>query len=128
MLKNIEIKKVKIADMRPGSILHQTLPDSFIERVKKFKAIITEVEPSTIDETLKNFQRDATPEIELKLWEHIASIYQWAIVANSGLSLGQKEDVFRIILSLSADTKDFSKIKSLSRETIDEIVDRYQYA
>lgn len=123
----MEIKTAKLADLKRGPIIHKTLPNEFIERVKNFKQAIAEVETSSLESTLDNFQRDSNPETELYLWEHIAKMYQWTIVANAGLSIPQKKEVFSILLQLSMGMKDFSKIKTLTKETIDEIVDRYQY-
>jgi hypothetical protein len=123
----MEIKTVKISDLKAGPMIHKTLPSDFIERVKNFKQAITEVETSSLESTLENFQRDSNPETELILWEHMAKMYQWTIVANAGFSLPQKKEVFSILLQLSMGMKDFSKIKTLTKETIAEIVDRYQY-
>lgn len=118
---------MKVADIQNGPIRHPVLPDAFIERVKNFKQVLAEVEKTSLDSTLENFQRDEDPETELLIWEHIASIYQWSVVANEGLSVEQKKEVLSILLSLSMDMNDFSDIKKLTKETIDEIVDRYQY-
>jgi len=123
----MDIRQVKMSELKMGPIRDQVLPTGFIERVRKYKAILGEVEPMTLEETVANFQRDKTPETELMLWEHIASIYQWSIVANSGLSFEQKKEVLSLLLALSMGMKDFSNIKKLTKETIDEIVDRYQY-
>lgn len=124
---NFEIKRVKLSDLKAGPIRHATLPDDFIQRVKDFKQAIAEVETSSLESTLENFQRDAHPEQELILWEHIAKMYQWSIVAHSGLSLPQKKEVFSLLLGLSMGQRDFSHIKLLSKEAVDEITNRYQY-
>lgn len=124
---NIEIKRVKLSDLKDGPIRHETLPNDFIQRVKDFKQALAEVETSSIESTLENFQRDAHPEQELILWEHIAKMYQWTIVANAGLSLPQKKEVLGLLIGLSMGQRDFSHIKLLSKETVEEIKDRYQY-
>lgn len=123
----MEIRTAKISDLKAGPIIHKTLPSDFIERVKNFKQAIAEVETSSLESTLENFQRDRNPETELILWEHMAKMYQWTVVANAGLSLHQKKEVLSILLQLSMGMKDFSKIKTLTKETVAEIVDRYQY-
>jgi len=123
----MEIRTAKISDLKRGPVIHKTLPSDFIERVKNLKQVIAEVETSSLESTLDNFQRDSNPETELVLWEHIAKMYQWTIVANAGLSLPQKKEVFSIFLQLSMGMKDFSKIKTLNKEVIAEIVERYQY-
>lgn len=124
---NIEIKRVKLSDLKAGPIKHATLPDDFIQRVRDFKQALAEVETTSIESTLENFQRDAHPEQELILWEHIAKMYQWTIVANAGLSLPQKKEVLGLLIGLSMGQRDFSHIKLLSKETVEEIKDRYQY-
>lgn len=124
---NVEIRKAKLSDLKAGPIRHETLPDDFIQRVRDFKQALAEVETSSIESTLENFQRDAHPEQELILWEHIAKMYQWTIVANAGLSLPQKKEVLGLLIGLSMGQRDFSHIKLLSKETVEEIKDRYQY-
>ena len=124
---NVEIKKAKLSDLKRGPIRHQSLPEKFIQRVKDFKQAIAEVDKTTLETTLGNFQRDLHPEQELFLWEHIAKIYQWSVVANAGLSLPQKKELFLLIIGLSMGQTDFSHIKLLSKEVVEEVRDRYQY-
>ncbi len=124
---NIDIKKRKPSDLKSGPIRHPALPEYFVERVKAYKQAVAEVETSTLESTLENFRRDIEPEAELILWEHIAKIYQWSIVANAGLSLEQKKEVLSVLLGLSMDIKDFSGIKTLTKETVNEIVERYPH-
>ncbi len=123
----MDIKRVKISDLKQGPIRDRVLPEGFIARVQKYKVILAEVEKTNLEETVANFMRDNDPVTELILWEHIASIYKWAMVANPSLSLDEKKDVLGLLLTLSMGSKDFSEIKKLNEETIAEIVDRYQY-
>ncbi len=124
---NHEIRKAKLSDLKIGPIRHATLPNSFIQRVKDFKQALAEVDKTSLESTLDNFQRDADPEVELMLWEHIAKMYQWSVVAHAGLTLPQKKEVLSLLLGLSMGQRDFSHIKLLSNEEVDEITDRYQY-
>lgn len=124
---NYEIRKAKLSDLKVGPIRHATLPDDFIQRVRDFKQAIAEVDKTSLESTLDNFQRDANPEVELVLWEHIAKMYQWTVVAYSGLTLPQKKEVLNLLLGLSMGQVDFSHIKLLSKEAVAEIKDRYQY-
>jgi hypothetical protein len=125
--QNIEIKKTKLSDLKRGPIRHKTLSDSFIQRVKNFKQIIAEVDNTSLESTLDNFQRDLNLEQELYLWEHIAKMYQWSVVANAGLSLPQKKELFGLLIGLSLGQTNFSHIKLLSKEVVEEVKDRYQY-
>jgi len=101
------------------------LPDGFIQRVKEFKQALAEVEKTSLESTLENFQRDTNPENELRVWEKIASTYQWAVIDNVGLIEAEKKDVFGILLGLSMGMKDFSNFKNLSKEKVAEVVSHF---
>ncbi|HEY4484004.1 MAG TPA: hypothetical protein VI752_02400 [Candidatus Paceibacterota bacterium] len=53
----MEIKTAKLSDLKRGPIIHKTLSSGFIECVKNFKQAIAEVETSSSESTLGNFQR-----------------------------------------------------------------------
>lgn len=118
-------KTIETSDMQEGPIRHSKLSDGFVVRVKNYKQVLAEVETSSIEETLNDFQRDLNPENELRVWEKIASAYQWSVIANAGLTQMGKEDVFAVLLGLSTGSKDFNNIKNLSKEKIDAIVNYY---
>lgn len=99
--------------------------DNFTNRVRAFKAILADVEPSSVEETLENFQRDANPEIELGVWEQIVLRYQWYLNANPGLTQLEKKDVFAVLLGLSMGAQDFSNIKNLSAEKVEDVITNY---
>jgi len=92
--KLIDIKKIKKSGIR-----NEQLPDGFIARVQEYKEILKEVETSSLEETITNFQRDLFPESELLLWENIASLYQAQIRENPNSALEQKKQIFRDIFS-----------------------------
>ncbi|HBA45628.1 hypothetical protein A2W67_00925 [Candidatus Nomurabacteria bacterium RIFCSPLOWO2_02_40_28] len=121
----MKLKKVKMSDIQEGPIRHLTLPDGFIQRVKEFKQALAEVEKTSLESTLENFQRDTNPENELRVWEKIASTYQWAVIDNVGLIEAEKKDVFGILLGLSMGMKDFSNFKNLSKEKVAEVVSHF---
>jgi len=116
---------MKTPDQKQGPIIHKILPADFIVRVKDFKRVLAEVETDSLEKTLDYFKRDQNPESELKVWEKIAVTYQWAVIGNPGLTKEQKKDVFAVVLGLSIGTKDFSNCKSLSKEQIAGIVNRF---
>lgn len=107
----MKTKKVNISDLRMGCIRDQVLPDGFIERVKAYKAILSEVETSSLEVAVSNFQRDVHPERELAVWENIAEVYQSFISENPIKELSEKRKVFSIILGASMGVTDFSSIK-----------------
>ena len=93
--------------MKEKSKTQSGLSESFVERVRSFKNILKEVETSTVEEALANFQKDRNPESELELWEHMALAYQDFNETNPTLTLEEKKDVLRVLLQLSWDAESF---------------------
>lgn len=113
------MKQVKISDINPnGPIRSPLLPAGFIERVRKFKKILAEVETTTLEETILNFQKDQHPERELMIWEHIALNYQHFINDNNGLTPESKRDVLKVLLGLSSGVESFENVKGLNEQQV----------
>lgn len=93
--------KTKISELKQNDIQNPILPKGFIERVIKYKATLGEVESSTIEEAVSNFQRDAEPEKELKIWEKITEAYQSLIKVNNIIDFTERRDIFRTLLGKS---------------------------
>jgi hypothetical protein len=94
----MKTKKVKLSEIKMGPIRQVVLPDGFIVRVQKYKEILKEVETSTIEEAISNFQRDLYPETELLIWESIAHCYKIGLETNPKWSIATKKKVFSNIL------------------------------
>lgn len=76
----------------------EKLQRKFIDRVIKYKKILREVDSSTLEESLENFQKDLLPERELVVWERIAQLYQLNIGKSTNYSIDQKKKIFKKIL------------------------------
>lgn len=94
----MKTKKIKISDIKIGPIRQEVLPDGFVERVQKYKEILKEVETSSLEQTLSNFQRDLHPERELLIWEHIAHFYKISLRDNPDWTNKDKKKSFAEIL------------------------------
>lgn len=102
----MQTKTVKIKDINLNSpIQSPLLPNGFIERIRKFKEILAEVETTSLEQTILNFQHDKHPERELIIWEYIASVYEKFTTANPDLNLAEKKDVLAVALNLSMNVK-----------------------
>ena len=124
----MEIKEVEISKLRQGPIRHATLSDEFIKRIKTFKEILVDVEKISLEKTIDSFQRDMHPEREIRIWEHIAKVYQSYISEKNITDLAIKKEVFSVILrtSMGMESGDFSNIKLLSKEQIESIIYNYE--
>lgn len=124
----MEIKNIKISDLKPNTTQLTILSDEFIERIKAFKWVLVEVEPSPLNEVIRDIQYDAHPEREIKVWEHIGQVYQDYILAKNIKSLSIKQEVFEVLLLASTglnELRDFKNIRLLSTEQISEILYNY---
>jgi len=99
------LKKVKLSELKMGPIGQEVLPAGFIDRVIKYKEILKEVETSTLEDTVSNFQRDLDPEKELVVWEKIAFTYKDFVGQYPDYTLEQKMEVFHTVLSHSLGMK-----------------------
>jgi hypothetical protein len=79
----------------------EKLQRKFIDRVIKYKKILNEVDSSTLEESLENFQKDLLPERELIVWERIAQLYKLNIGKSANYSTEQKKEIFKKILLAS---------------------------
>lgn len=90
--------KTQKLELKISPIGQELLPEGFIERVRKYKEILKEVETSSLEETVSNFQRDLLPERELKIWEKIASQYELMVKNNPNLDISKKKELFATVL------------------------------
>lgn len=93
-----EYKWVDARTLKPGSIRHESLPESMIQRVKIVHHDLAEVDASSLEEWIGDFKRDAHPEKELLIWEKIRRIYV-SYTATRKFSLEEKKEIFRVIVT-----------------------------
>lgn len=92
------MQKVKLSALKSSPIRQIVLPAGFIERVLKYKKVLREVETTSLEETVSNFQRDIEPAKELELWERMAAVYSEHLAEYPNLDIEGKKGVFAEIL------------------------------
>jgi hypothetical protein len=93
--------KVRLSELRQGPVRQDILPEGFIVRVQKYKEILREVETSSLEEAINNFQRDWHPERELLIWENIANAYELSSKNNPNWTSEEKKKAFGELLLAS---------------------------
>ena len=117
---------IDLDKLERGPVRHPTLPEDFIRRVKAVKAILADVDPSSLAEILDSFKRDAHPERELVIWERIASTYE-LFVSHEGIKdVPTKMDVFSVLLELSTGREEFRNVTHLSSEQVRRLTRNYK--
>jgi len=105
------------------------LSDKQISRITSFQEILKEVNTIPLEETIENFQRDVNPDKEIKIWEHIAKVYQIINEEHKELNIDKKTDIYNLLLYRSMMPKEeiFKqiKLKSLSIEEADKYLSYY---
>jgi|ERR1041385_2858951 hypothetical protein len=119
-------KKIKISGLRRGSIKHEALPGGLVEKIREIKAILAEVEPTSLEQTLDGFQRDSDPVREVVIWERIAETYRVFLLENLITDYSTKREVFSVVVAASIGVEDFSSIKSLNPGQIERLIESYR--
>jgi hypothetical protein len=101
----MQIKKMKLTDLKESPVRYSALPDSLLKRIKAYKKVLGAVENSSLEETITNFKRDLYPENEVMVWEKIARHYKFLIKKNNIVNLDDQKEIFRTILKVSLGAK-----------------------
>lgn len=80
---------------------HTSLSEELRDRIKNVRTILSEVDRETDQEWEAQFQMDAYPEREIRIWERIAATYEQT-VRGRYLTVGQKEEIFSVALVCSS--------------------------
>jgi hypothetical protein len=113
-----------------GPIRHRELPAALIERIRKFEKTFAEIYPVTHEEWLDGFKRDANPEREIALWEHIASAYA-QFVSTGDFTTEARSEAFGLLLIRSGSTAVeslFSDLKYLTEDQARNLLSLYEAA
>ena len=118
--------RLRPSDLHKGPIRHQVLPDGFVDRIKAFKAIFRDVDPTSLETAIDNFKRDTNPEEELAIWERIANTYQLFLSHNPGSDPAVRKEIFAVLIGASMGSQDWSNIKKLNSDQINYLVANYR--
>ena len=117
----METKVFKISDLHPGPIRHEELAPDLIDRIKAFKLVLGDVETSSLEATIENFQRDMHPEREVEIWERIANVFQTFTTRHAITEFQTRSDVFGVLLTIANCGDDFDHFGTLTAEQIAEL-------
>jgi hypothetical protein len=114
------------SELHKGPIRRPVLPESYVDRIKAFKAILSDVDPTPLETAIDNFKRDANPEEELAIWERIANTYQLFLSHNAVSDPAISKEVFAVLIGASMGSEDWSNINKLNSEQINYLVANYR--
>ena len=67
---------MKTSDIQPHPTRQSKLADPQVPRIKKLQTNLADVDDSSLDKWVEDFEKDRNPEKEIRLWEAIAAAYQ----------------------------------------------------
>lgn len=89
------------------------LSESLVKRIKEYKFVLGDADTIPLEETIKNFQRDNNPELEIKVWECIAEVYLRELDSLRDSTLSQRITVCKSIIMASLGMSERQIISSL---------------
>lgn len=125
-----ETQMANIDSLVIGPEVHDTLSVEQMTKIKKIFTTFSEVNPSTLEETISNFKRDLNPDNEIEIWLNMASTYEnFVSTRPSKLDHDKKKEVYKLILIRSMMSADEAisqaKLTLLNDNEIKEILDNY---
>lgn len=123
-------QKIETEKITPGHVVHESLSQLQLQRIKKIHTTFIEVYPISIKETITNFKRDQNPDKEIEVWLAMADAFEKFSSKNRGDQLlGKRKEAFKLILMRSMMSekeavKD-SKFETLTKKEVEEILGSY---
>jgi hypothetical protein len=124
------IETTNIENLIPGPIIHNSLSEEQLDKIKDIQQTFNEVYPVSLDETITNFKRDQNPDNEITVWLNMANTFKSFASDNLGQEkLEVRKEAFKLILmrSMMPEKKAISSsdLKLLSENEIQEILKNY---
>ncbi|WP_064965802.1 hypothetical protein [Tenacibaculum ovolyticum] len=127
---NSNNKITNIENLIPGPIVHESLSNQQLEKIKFIQKTFNEVYPFSLEKTITNFKRDQNPDNEINVWLGMSKAFQMFALKNSREEkLKFRKEAFKLILMRSMMTEEeainSSELKVLSEKEIQEILKNY---
>lgn len=88
-------------DSLPRKVPKSTLTDSQLVRTKKLATVFAEPQNMSMEEWIDNMKRAKNPLPEIRLWEHIADVYEAELRSRPKADVEEKEVLHSVLVSAS---------------------------
>jgi hypothetical protein len=75
--ENVVTKEMAIEDLKLNDVLHDSLTATQIEAIERIHKTFSEINSSTLEETIDNFKRDQHPDREIAIWLTMVDVYEY---------------------------------------------------
>jgi hypothetical protein len=125
-----ETIEMAIQDLSLNEIVHDSLTTEQVNDIKRIQEVFSEVNLSSLEETIDNFKRDQHPDSEISIWLKMADVYQrFTLRTDRTIGHDKKNEAYELILLRSMMTEeevlDTSEPKFLTRDEVKEIFSYY---
>lgn len=112
----------------PWPVRHEELPEEILSRIRAVYSDLVQVYPGSMDGWIDGFKRDENPEMGIRLWEHMASVYI-GFCDEHELSQAAKEEVYIVIVSCTfmnkAQILNQGRFQHISWDQTADIIERF---
>jgi hypothetical protein len=124
------LTELSIKDLEPNEIVHDSLSEAQIANIKRIQDVFSEVNSSSLEETINDFRRDQHPDKEIAIWLKMADAYQrFTSRTERKIEQNKKRAAYELVLlrSMMAEEEVLEKSKTefLTRDEIKEILSYY---
>ncbi len=116
------------SEVQPGPTLHESLPDELVTRIESVHATFADVDGTSLDKWLADFQSDLDPEGNVRIWEDMQVAYS-KFCEGRDLPLETRKEVYKVVLFRSmapaSDVLERIELVNLTQEDAVEIMNGY---
>ena len=125
-----ETTAMTIKDLQAHDIVHNSLTTDQLNEIKKIHEVFSEINSSSLDETIDNFKRDQQPDNEIAIWKKMANAYQrFALKPENSTAHDKKVEAYELILlrTMMTEKEVVEKVdlKFLTKGEVTEILSYY---
>jgi hypothetical protein len=79
-----------------------TLTEAQLLRVLKLRLMFAKHDPLTLEEWVDTLRRESDPEVELRVWEHLAEVYEDELAARPNADASERELLYYVLVTASS--------------------------
>ncbi len=110
---------VKTSDIKPQPTRQSKLTDAQLARTKKLHIALADVDDSSLDKWVEDFEKDRDPEKEIRVWESVAAAYQMYSSTHT-LTPQAKKEVFGVLILRSGTSNQAEVLKHANLTVLTE--------
>lgn len=127
--ENANLQKMNLNDLKPSPIQQDSLSSLQIKKINEIYTTFSEVNLSSLEETITNFKRDLNPDNEIEIWLAMAKAFSMFKSKHKNIDIDKKKEAYKLILMRSMynekEAQMQSELKLLNSTEIEEIFSYY---